>query len=288
MGGIVMAPLSPAERYFRCELEQKAETEVAADRDATTARSGIIPSVAVMTALAGLAAGGAWFLVDRLGRDEPPALRPALADAQAATSSSTAEPAARPAADPDDPTDIRSLVKSAAIRIDTPVQSPAAVARPAQPLPPMTEKAGPRAAEAVDPPRAPAANTASSSETSAPPLPTAAVRAAFQNAVPKVSAVAPEEVAPLIERSRVLIGQGNIAGARLVLERAASGRSGEALLRLAKTYDPVMLTRWHAVGVKPDAEKARELYRQAVELGTSDAPETTATLAQSTPAARHR
>jgi TPR repeat protein len=73
-----------------------------------------------------------------------------------------------------------------------------------------------------------------------------------------------------------------------VLERAASGRSGEALLRLAKTYDPVMLTRWHAVGVKPDAEKARELYRQAVELGTSDAPETTATLAQSTPAARHR
>src|SRR3954470_18805739 len=124
-----MAPLSPAERYFRCELEVKADTEVAADRNVTSARSGIVSSVAVMTALAGLAAGGAWFLVDRLGRDEPPALRPALAEAQPGTSSSTAEAPGRPAADLDDPTDIRSLVKSAAIRIDTPVESPAALAR---------------------------------------------------------------------------------------------------------------------------------------------------------------
>jgi hypothetical protein len=282
-----MAPLSPAERYFRCELEVKADTEVAADRNVTSARSGIVSSVAVMTALAGLAAGGAWFLVDRLGRDEPPALRPALAEAQPATSS-PGEPAARPAADLDDPTDIRSLVKSAAIRIDAPAESPAALARSPQPLPPAAEKAAPRAAEAADPSRAPAANTASSSEASARPLPTATVRAAFQNAVPKVSAVAPEEVAPLIERSRVLIGQGNIAGARRVLERAASGGSGEALLRLAKTYDPVMLIRWHAVGVKPDPDKARELSRQAAELGASDAPETTAALAQSTPAMRRR
>src|SRR3954453_11446615 len=150
-----MAPLSPAERYFRCELEVKAETEVAADRDVTRAKSGIVPSVAVMTALAGLAAGGAWFLVDRLGRADPPPLRPAPAEPQPATSSSTAEPAARSAADLDDPTDIRSLVKSAAIRIDTPVESPAPVARPAQPLPPVTEKAGPRAADAVDPSRTP-------------------------------------------------------------------------------------------------------------------------------------
>jgi TPR repeat protein len=100
----------------------------------------------------------------------------------------------------------------------------------------------------------------------------------LQNAIPKISPPAAKEISSLIERSRVLIGQGNIAGARRVLERAALARSGEALLRLAKTYDPAVLARWGAFGVKPDREKARELYRQAAELGASDAPETTASL----------
>jgi TPR repeat protein len=104
----------------------------------------------------------------------------------------------------------------------------------------------------------------------------------MQKATAAVRPVSAVEVEQLIARSGTLISQGNIAGARLVLERAAAGRSREALLLLAKTYDPTALAQWRAIGVKPDPDKARDLYRQAAKLGVNDGPEMVALVAQST------
>jgi hypothetical protein len=239
-------------------------------------------SVLTLTALAGLAAGGAWLLVDKTSN--APVLGSASTPVRSAPATSTATAWTR-TAPPDGSLDLKSLVKDAAIRIDAPVpqaalspekRSQASGADPAATLQPP----------ASDQPRAAAKDLAS--ETAPSPLPSATVKEAFQNAIPKVSPPAAQEVASLMERSSALIRAGNIAGARRVLERAASVRSAEALLRLAKTYDPVVLAHWRALGVKADPEKARELYRQAAELGASEAPETTTSLAQAAPTGSRR
>lgn len=240
-------------------------------------------SVFTLTALAGLAAGGAWLLVDKT-TFALPALRSASAVANSAPTISS-NTASATTARPDSPLDIRSLLKDAALRINDPAtQAPPSADKPSQASGANTA-AGPRGATSDQPGTAARGST---SETAASPLPTATVREAFQNAIPKGSPPTAQEISSLLERSRLLISQGNIAGARRVLERAASVRSGEALLRLAKTYDPMVLTHWHAVGVKADPEKAEQLYRQAAELGARNAPETTTSLAQAAPTGSRR
>jgi hypothetical protein len=66
-----------------------------------------------------------------------------------------------------------------------------------------------------------------------------------------------------IARARVLVKIGDIAGARLLLEHALQRGNPFVAYRLAETYDPDRLAEWGVVGVRPDAKKARELYRQA-------------------------
>jgi len=216
--------------------------------------------------------------------DELLALRPAavVVKSAPATSSNTASAKTAP---PDSPLDIRSLVKDAALRIDAPATQ-ASLSTEKWPQTSGAKTTATPQAPASDQPRATAKDL--SSETAPSPLPSATVKEAFQNAIPRVSPPAAQEISSLIERSHLLVRQGNIAGARRVLERAASVRSAEALLHLAKTYDPAVLARWRALGVKADPEKAQELYRRAAELGASDAPETTTSLAQAAPAASRK
>jgi len=82
----------------------------------------------------------------------------------------------------------------------------------------------------------------------------------------------------LLKRARALIGVGDIAGARRVLERAARAKDGPVLFALAETYDPAMLAQWGVVGMRPDVERARALYQQALERGMGQARERLATL----------
>jgi hypothetical protein len=74
-----------------------------------------------------------------------------------------------------------------------------------------------------------------------------------------------------MKRANVLIGQGNIGAARVVLEHAAEPGSAAALYSLAETYDPVALAKWGAVGTQPDVAKARDLYAQALAAGVLEA-----------------
>jgi TPR repeat protein len=80
-------------------------------------------------------------------------------------------------------------------------------------------------------------------------------------------------VARLMTRASLLLSQGNIAAARMVLERAAEIGSLPALVALAETYDPAILSGWGTLGTQGDVAKARELYAKAVAGGIDEARE---------------
>lgn len=89
---------------------------------------------------------------------------------------------------------------------------------------------------------------------------------------------AAEDVSALLDRAKRLIAVGDIAAARRLAEYAAAGDDGHALFALAETFDPRQLARWHVRGVRADAEKARVLYRRALEHGIPSAGERLSTL----------
>jgi TPR repeat protein len=79
------------------------------------------------------------------------------------------------------------------------------------------------------------------------------------------------EAARLMARASLLLGQGNVGAARIVLERAAETGSASALFALAETYDPIVLSAWGTVGTQGDVAKARELYGRASAGGVREA-----------------
>jgi hypothetical protein len=66
-----------------------------------------------------------------------------------------------------------------------------------------------------------------------------------------------------LKRARELIRIGDIAGARLVLERGTASNHAGTLFALAQTYDPLELERWRVVGPKADSNRAKHLYERA-------------------------
>jgi hypothetical protein len=87
-----------------------------------------------------------------------------------------------------------------------------------------------------------------------------------------------EELASLLERGRYLLSIGDIAPARLLLERAADAHDASAAFDLAGTYDPAVLTRSHVSGIAPDLAMARMWYEKALNLGHSEAQQRLAKL----------
>jgi len=79
------------------------------------------------------------------------------------------------------------------------------------------------------------------------------------------------EVARLVARASVLLGQGDIGSARIVLEHAAETGSAQASFTLAETYDPLILPKWGTYGTRGDATKARDLYAKAEAGGIKEA-----------------
>jgi hypothetical protein len=87
-----------------------------------------------------------------------------------------------------------------------------------------------------------------------------------------------EELASLLKRGRYLLSIGDIAPARLLLERAADALDASAAFDLAGTYDPAVLTRSHVSGIVPDLAMARMWYEKALSLGHSEAQQRLAQL----------
>jgi hypothetical protein len=90
-------------------------------------------------------------------------------------------------------------------------------------------------------------------------------------AAPTVRRLDPDELAALLKRAKSLIAVGDIAPARLLLERAADAQEPSAALLLAQTYDPGVLGTQDMRSITPDPAKAREWYQKAARFGSRDA-----------------
>ena len=80
-----------------------------------------------------------------------------------------------------------------------------------------------------------------------------------------------DELANLLKRAKGLIAVGDIAPARLLLERAADAQEASAALLLAQTYDPAVLGAQDMRSITPDPARARDWYQKAARLGSADA-----------------
>lgn len=90
-------------------------------------------------------------------------------------------------------------------------------------------------------------------------------------AAPPVRRLDADELATLLKRARSLIEIGDIAPARLLLERAADAQEAGAALLLAQTWDPAVLGTPDARSITPDPAKARAWYRKAARFGSQEA-----------------
>lgn len=90
-------------------------------------------------------------------------------------------------------------------------------------------------------------------------------------AAPPVRRIDADELAALLKRARNLIAIGDIAPARLLLERAADAQEASAALMLAQTYDPAVLGTPDMRSITPDPAMARAWYEKAAQLGSPDA-----------------
>ena len=111
--------------------------------------------------------------------------------------------------------------------------------------------------------RAPAAAT--------PVAAAAAPAVAAPTAASPTRAIDAGELAALLKRASGLIAIGDIAAARLLLERAADAREASAALLLAQTYDPAVLGAPDMRSITPDPAMARDWYRKAAQFGSPEA-----------------
>lgn len=164
------------------------------------------------------------------------------------------------------------------VAADQPAPPPAAVARQ------IPQKDAARVSTAIR-----LASADSVEEAIAPTAPSReAIATAYQNALqaqtpaPPAARVAPtppppaktldaETLGGLMARARSLIAIGDIAAARLLLERAANAQDATAAFVLAQTYDPAVLGTRDTRSITADPAAARDWYQKAAELGSADA-----------------
>lgn len=79
------------------------------------------------------------------------------------------------------------------------------------------------------------------------------------------------QVARLLARAGLLLEQGDIGAARIVLEHVAAKGNAQAIFALAETYDPLILPNFGTHGTRGDATRARDLYAQAEAGGIKEA-----------------
>jgi len=82
----------------------------------------------------------------------------------------------------------------------------------------------------------------------------------------------PKEIAALVKRGEELASFGDIAAARLLLQRAAEARDPRAAYQLAATYDPIVTKQLGRNSVAPDLALARIWYQRARDWGSQEAP----------------
>jgi hypothetical protein len=129
---------------------------------------------------------------------------------------------------------------------------------------------------AVPPP--PQAAPPAPAQVEAPPEPTPEAQIAPQAPAEETAAVLPvapslppdADVTALIKRGDALLKAGDIAAARSAYERAAAGGSAKAQIGVGKTFDPLVLAKLGARGVRGDPVQAAAWYARAGEAGDEE------------------
>jgi hypothetical protein len=96
--------------------------------------------------------------------------------------------------------------------------------------------------------------------------PPEAVTAPAPAALPAKPAMAPQDIAMMIERGRVLFEAGDVAAARLFFRRAANAGDPAAAIAMGATYDPEILAQRFIRGIEANAEEAQKWYERAREM----------------------
>ena len=89
--------------------------------------------------------------------------------------------------------------------------------------------------------------------------------------MPVLPPLNPEQIAALIKLGQDLLKHGDIASARLLLERAAIAGNAQAALELGLTFDRGFLGQSEVRGIGADVGQAREWYDRAIKLGSTEA-----------------
>ena len=143
-----------------------------------------------------------------------------------------------------------------------------AMARFAHPAPENPDPPAPPEAPAEAAPEAPAA-IAKPVALEAPTVATSPPAATVARPAP--SPLSDADMRRLNDKAAQAIRDGDVYGARVILEKSIEGGDAKALMTLAETYDPRGLARMNAKSVKPDPARARALYMQALEKGVPGA-----------------
>jgi hypothetical protein len=88
---------------------------------------------------------------------------------------------------------------------------------------------------------------------------------------PAARSIDPDELTALLKRAKSMMDIGDIASARLLLERAAGAHEAKAALLLAQTYDPAVLGATDLRTITADPATARLWYQKAAEFGSEEA-----------------
>lgn len=105
-------------------------------------------------------------------------------------------------------------------------------------------------------------------------------RAPLSEPKPSARALDASEAQRLIRRAEELLSGGDIAAARLILQRMVDANEARAALLLASTYDPLVLEKLKVYAFAADVSKARGLYEKAREMGAPEASRRLELLAQ--------
>lgn len=95
----------------------------------------------------------------------------------------------------------------------------------------------------------------------------------------KLRQLEPEEIETMLTRGQTMLENGDIAGARLLLQRAAEAGDQTAAMALAASFDPMVMKDLGVRGVEADVEKARYWYGKASQFGSKEAPKRLESLA---------
>jgi TPR repeat protein len=78
----------------------------------------------------------------------------------------------------------------------------------------------------------------------------------------------------MVKNGTEYVANGNIGAARMMFQPAAEAGDPAAALRLAETYDPLVLRKLNAKGgITADVSMAQTWYQKAKDLGSAVAPE---------------